>query len=521
MFNLFAGIKEGQIVGEGTLSNGKVMFENVNYITELENNLLSISQICDKGFSTRFTSQDCLILKSGYKIPEEWILMKAPRENDLYVLNMNVASSTQGTIQCFVKSSKQEYVFWRRRMGHINVRKMNYLVHNQLVEGVNVKGFHLSLECLSCMKGKQKKKSHPTKSLNSINLPFEWVHVDLIGPVNVKSITGELYCLVVTSCFSRVMFQESKDETFDNLMILFKKLEMLYTLPIRRIRRNNGTEFRNNLQKYGKTCFDLLNIRKPNLKWLEPFRSQYTVLDPDGKFGVKYVEGFFVGYASPLRRVFLPRINRIVQVQHVDYQRYAAPIQRKVPLFNKDPILDIDDHVDDNPTSPSFDDDGEDHNDVIESLIQPTPDPVISDHVATDFVLSDELTNDENVTNLSDDGFKVYQLDVKYAFLNGKLSEEVFVGQPPGFVDPIHKDKVYLLDKALYGLHQAPGAWYDTLSQHLLDNSFVHGTVDCTLFTKEVNGHLLIVQVYVDDIIFGSTNNVLCKEFEDVMKSKF
>ncbi|XP_076920403.1 uncharacterized protein LOC143581523 [Bidens hawaiensis] len=137
----FAGTQGGQIVGEGTLSNGKVMFVNVNYITELENNLLSISQIY-KGFSTHFTNQDCLILMSGYKIPAKWILMKAPRKNDLYVLNKNVDSSIQGTIQCFVtKVSKKESVLWHRRIGHINVRKMNYLVHNQLVEGVNVKGF--------------------------------------------------------------------------------------------------------------------------------------------------------------------------------------------------------------------------------------------------------------------------------------------------------------------------------------------------------------------------------------------
>ncbi|KAL9996279.1 putative RNA-directed DNA polymerase [Helianthus debilis subsp. tardiflorus] len=104
---------------------------------------------------------------------------------------------------------------------------------------------------------------------------------------------------------------------------------------------------------------------------------------------------------------------------------------------------------------------------------------------------------------------------------NFKVKEEVYVGQPPGFSDPIHKNKVYLLDKALYGLHQAPRAWYETLSQHLLANQFICGKVDATLFTKVVDGHLLIVQIYVDDIIFGSTNEKLCKDFEQVMKQKF
>ncbi|KAI3801965.1 hypothetical protein L1987_30085 [Smallanthus sonchifolius] len=117
--------------------------------------------------------------------------------------------------------------------------------------------------------------------------------------------------------------------------------------------------------------------------------------------------------------------------------------------------------------------------------------------------------------------FKVYQMDVKSAFLHGEISEVVYVSQPPGFEDPMHRDRVYKLDKALYGLHQAPRAWYETLSTHLLKNGFRRGVIDCTLFIREKGGELLMVQVYVDDIIFGSTNDVLCKEFERVMQDKF
>ncbi|TLX65728.1 hypothetical protein E9993_23545, partial [Labilibacter sediminis] len=84
-----------------------------------------------------------------------------------------------------------------------------------------------------------------------------------------------------------------------------------------------------------------------------------------------------------------------------------------------------------------------------------------------------------------------------------------------------HPEYVYKLDKALYGLHQAPRAWYETLSQHLLKNGFTRGKIDCTLFIKKSGDDLLLVQVYVDDIIFGSTNEELCHDFEIVMKSKF
>ncbi|GJZ08053.1 putative ribonuclease H-like domain-containing protein [Tanacetum coccineum] len=117
--------------------------------------------------------------------------------------------------------------------------------------------------------------------------------------------------------------------------------------------------------------------------------------------------------------------------------------------------------------------------------------------------------------------FVVYQMDVKSAFLYGKIEEEVYVCQPPGFEDPDFPDKVYKVEKALYGLHQAPRAWYETLSTYLLDNRFQRGKIDKTLFIRRDKGDILLVQVYVDDIIFGSTKKSLCTEFEKIMHKKF
>ena len=101
-------------------------------------------------------------------------------------------------------------------------------------------------------------------------------------------------------------------------------------------------------------------------------------------------------------------------------------------------------------------------------------------------------------------GFKLYQLDVKSAFLNGYISEDVFVEQPPGFGCTINPNHVYKLKKALYGLKQAPRAWYDRLSTFLLNNDFEKGKVDTTLFIKKDKSNFILVQIYVDDIIFGS-----------------
>ncbi|GJZ52157.1 putative ribonuclease H-like domain-containing protein [Tanacetum coccineum] len=115
-------------------------------------------------------------------------------------------------------------------------------------------------------------------------------------------------------------------------------------------------------------------------------------------------------------------------------------------------------------------------------------------------------------------GFLVYQMDVKSAFLYGTIEEEVYVTQPPGFKDLDNPDKVYKVVKALYGLHQAPRAWYETLANYLLGNGFKRGKIDQTLFIKKQKGDILLVQVYVDDIIFGSTNKELCTRFEKLMK---
>ncbi|KAJ9539488.1 hypothetical protein OSB04_032221 [Centaurea solstitialis] len=117
--------------------------------------------------------------------------------------------------------------------------------------------------------------------------------------------------------------------------------------------------------------------------------------------------------------------------------------------------------------------------------------------------------------------FQVFQMDVKSAFLNGKLTEEVFVAQPPGFTDPKHLDHVYKLNKALYGLKQAPRAWYETLFTYLIKEGFTRGKIDSTLFVKTYKDHVFLAQIFVDDIIFGSTKAKLCKKFEALMQAEY
>jgi hypothetical protein len=118
-------------------------------------------------------------------------------------------------------------------------------------------------------------------------------------------------------------------------------------------------------------------------------------------------------------------------------------------------------------------------------------------------------------------GFKLYQMDVKSAFLNGPIKEEVYVEQPPGFESEEYSNYVYTLHKALCGLKQASRAWYECLSDFLIENGFRIGMTNSTLFTRKMGKYLFVCQIYIDDSIFGSTNKFFFEEFRKIMTDRF
>jgi hypothetical protein len=112
-------------------------------------------------------------------------------------------------------------------------------------------------------------------------------------------------------------------------------------------------------------------------------------------------------------------------------------------------------------------------------------------------------------------------MEMKSAFLNGVIQEEVYVSQPLGFESPKYPDRVYKLSKALYGLKQAPRAWYVRLKIFLLEHRYVMGSIDKTIFTLNHGNNFPLVQIYVDDIIFGGSSHTLVSRFQEMMESKF
>jgi hypothetical protein len=118
-------------------------------------------------------------------------------------------------------------------------------------------------------------------------------------------------------------------------------------------------------------------------------------------------------------------------------------------------------------------------------------------------------------------GFKLHQMDVKSSFLNGVLEEEVYVRQPSGFESEKYPHRMYKLRKALYGLKQTPRAWYGMLRGFMFERGFEMGKVDQILFLLRQGRDILIVQVYVDDIVFGSSSNSLIARFAEDMSGEF
>ncbi|GKB83986.1 retrovirus-related pol polyprotein from transposon TNT 1-94 [Tanacetum coccineum] len=172
-----------------------------------------------------------------------------------------------------------------------------------------------------------------------------------------------------------------------------------------------------------------------------------------------------------------------------------------------------------------------DEDDVIEILVDEASNPLKKVEHPDDHDSEDEVASVDNDmahslaskrTGFGTQKNPISRHSKEYGALSSFIStlEEVYVSQPEGFVDPDHPTHVYRLKKALYGLKQAPRAWNDTLSRFLLDNKFSKGVVDSTLFTRKTSKHILLVQIYVDDIIFALTDPKACDIFSNEISSK-
>ncbi|KAI3733711.1 hypothetical protein L6452_13164 [Arctium lappa] len=647
----------------------------------------------------------------GFKVVDEsMILLRTPRKDNVYCLDLeNVKSDS--SLNCLVsKASIDESSLWHRRMCHMNFKTMNKLVKNNLVRGLPSKVFSCDDHCVACLKGKQHKTSHKTKEINSISSCLQLLHMDLFGPTNVMSIGKKSYCLVIVDDYSRFTWNGVAERRNRTLIDAARSLLADSKLPITFWAEavNTACYVQNRVlvvKPKNKTPYELLNKRKPFIGFFKPFGCPCTILNTKthlGKFDSKADDGFLVGYSSQSKayRVFNSSSRIIEESDNVKCNENTpnpigtgpqwlfdidsltnsfgfssndhagsggegsgtTQVQESVSksvIFPTPTVNSFEDCEMEQSTGPSQSRDEENqedkesevaaentsvelndsnleadvneepsHNTRVQKnhppqlVIRDISSPMMTRHqsrlqemqdqqhtvlscflsqlepkkahdamkesswieamqeellqfklqdvwdlvdlpkghraIGTKWIFRNKrdergivirnkarlvaqgYTQEEGIdyeevfapvarieairlflAYASYMNFKVYQMDVNSAFLYGLIEEEVYVCQPPGFENPSYPDRVYKLKKALYGLHQAPRAWYDTLSSYLLENGFERGVIDKTLFIKRKKKDILLVQIYVDDIIFGSTRDNMCKEFEDLMHQRF
>nr|GEV08113.1 putative ribonuclease H-like domain-containing protein [Tanacetum cinerariifolium] len=205
--------------------------------------------MCDKKNSVLFTDTECPVLSSNFKLLDEsQVLLRVPRENNMYNVNLKNIVPSRDLTCLFVKATLDESNLWHRRLAHFNFKTLNKLVKGNLVRGLPTKVFENDHTCVACKKGKQHIASCKTKPVSFVDQPLFRLHMDLFGPTFVTSLNKKSYCLVITYDYSRftwVFFLASKDETSPILKTFITGIENQFSLTVKVIKSDNGTEFKN------------------------------------------------------------------------------------------------------------------------------------------------------------------------------------------------------------------------------------------------------------------------------------
>ncbi|GJR25533.1 putative ribonuclease H-like domain-containing protein [Tanacetum coccineum] len=376
------GTYGGRITGKGTLKTDNLDFEDVYFVNELNFNLFSVSQMCDKKNYVLFTDPECLVLSTNFKLPDKnQILFKIHRKDNMYSFDMKNIVPKESLTCLVAKATLDESMLWHRRLGHINFKNINKLVKDNLVRGLHTKRFENDQTCVACLKGKQHRASCKSKVLNPITKPLFMLHMDLFGPTFMSSLMHKKYCLVVTDDYSRftwVFFLTTKDETSEILKNFIKEIENLVDKKVKIIRSDNGTEFKNKVtddfckekadsklpttfwaeavstacyiqnrvlvvKPHNKKPYELFRGFKPALSFMRPFGCHVTILntlDSLGKFDGKSDEGFFVGYSlsSKAFMVYNTRTRRVEENLHIGFLENKPMIEGNGPKW----LFDID-----------------------------------------------------------------------------------------------------------------------------------------------------------------------------------
>nr|GEW69666.1 hypothetical protein [Tanacetum cinerariifolium] len=418
---------------------------------------------------------------------------------------------------------------WHRRLSHLNFDYINLLSKKDIVIGLPKLKYVKDQLCSSCELSKAKRSSFKSKAVPSSKGRLNLLHMDLCGPMRVASINGKKYILMIVDGYSRDGENQDKmKEKRDQCILVGYSTQ---SKGYRALDYDNPDPV--------PTRQDVSSSADSAI----PSQHELNIL-----FGPLYDEFFNAEEGEQLQDDEFTN-PLCASTQEVVESSLHNIGNSNVPTFNQPHVSEYrwtkDHPLEQVCRNPSR---------QVQTRRQLATDPEMCMFALTKNKKDDDQTVIRNKARLVAKGyaqeegidfeesfapvarleavwiviayaahksFPIYQMGVKMTFLNGPLKEEVYVAQSDGFVDPDHLEKVYRLRKALYGLKQAPRAWYDELLKFLTSKGFTKGTIDPTLFMIRYGEDILLVQIYVDDIIFGSTNPKYSKRFEKLMHNIF
>nr|GEV35514.1 hypothetical protein [Tanacetum cinerariifolium] len=505
----------------------------------------------------RLTSASMTLKKFNYTDPLG--RSKVPRENNMYNVDPKNVVPSGGLTCLFSNDTLDESNLWHRRLRHINFKTMNKLVNGNLVRGLPSKIFENNHTCVACQKGKQHKASfvvgnQPTDNAGikeNLNAVLQNTHDDVAdASFDVKENENDVH--VSSNGRVRDLRVEFEEFSFNN-----SNRVNAVNAPVNTARLNPT-----NSSNSFNTASPSVNVVSPNFRiagkssFVDPSKYRDDTDMPELEDIVYSDDEEDVGAGAdlsnletniPVSPIPTTRVHKDHLVNQIISDLNSAPQIRSMTRMVKEQgglyqINNKDFHTCMFACFLSQ----EEPKKVLQALKDPSwieamQEDLLQFKLQKVWVLVDLPKGKRairskwvvRIRKMKEGfytivfilcflyGFHGISDDVKSAFLYGTIEEEVYVCQPLGFEDPDYPDKVYKVVKALYGLHQALRAWYETLANYLLENGFQRGKIDQTLFINKQTGDILLVYVYVDDIIFGSTNKELCKAFKKFMKDKF
>nr|GEY15181.1 ribonuclease H-like domain-containing protein [Tanacetum cinerariifolium] len=406
------------------------------------------------------------------------VLLRVPRENNMYNVNLKNIVPSEDLTCLFAKATIDESNLWHRSLGHINFKTINKLVKGNLVRGLPTKVFENDHTCVACKKCKQHRASCKTKPVSTINQPLFRLHMDFFRPTFVKSLNKKSYCLVITDDYSRftwVFFLATKNKTSPILKTFITGLKSQLSLRAEAV--NTACYVQNRMlvsKPHNKTPYELLRGRTPSISFMRPFDCLVTILntlDPLGFHDTSTVEKA------------TEEVNQIYVLFPVWFAGSTNPQTNDI-----DSTFDRKKH--------DFD------------AMKPESVVILSSSSSA------QTKNQYDKTKIEDKG-KIPTVGQNY--LN---STNTFSAAGPSISAAGPSISVVGPSNTVVSPTYGKSSFTD--ASKLPNDPNMPELEDITYSdNKDVKGDILLVQIYVDDIIFGATNKDLCKSFEKLMKDKF